>query len=276
MKRLFTPKRFFTTAIAGLLGAATLTVATFAHQPSVALAQNPGIFEELELTDTQRSELEAIFSTRRTDIQALLSTDQQAAFAAALEADPGNFRAAFQAADLSDDQRAEVREIMESSRDDISNVLTEEQRQQLREAMQERRGDGPEGPVSDHRGDSGRRGDIAQAVAELDLSDAQRSEIASIFANSRTELEVLLSADQRSAFQTTFVDTQDFRAAVEAANLTEDQQDAARDIMRSSREGIEAVLTEDQLAQLQSARGDRRGPGGQGFQRGGQGPASRQ
>jgi protein CpxP len=156
MKRLFTPKRLFTTAIAGLLGAATLTVATFAHQPSIALAQSPGIFEELELTDTQRSELETIFSTRRAEVQALLSEEQQAAFAAALEADPGNFRAAFQAVDLSDDQRAEVREIMASSREDISNVLTEEQRQQLREAMQERRGD---------RDGSGRRGDIVQALA---------------------------------------------------------------------------------------------------------------
>jgi Spy/CpxP family protein refolding chaperone len=267
MNRLCTPKRLFTTAIAGLLGAATLTVATFAHQPSIALAQSPDIFEELELTDTQRSELETIFSTRRAEVQALLSEEQQAAFAAALEADPGNFRAAFQAVDLSDDQRAEVREIMTASRDDIADVLTDEQRQQLREAMQERHRD---------RGGSGRRGDIVQALASLDLSAAQRGDIETIFANSRAELEALLSAEQRTAFQTTFADTQNFRAAVEAANLTADQRDAARDIMRSAREDIAAVLTDEQLEQLQSARGDRRGPGGQGFRRRGQGPASRQ
>ena len=269
MKRLFTPKRFFTTAIAGLLGAATLATAVVINRPPVALADGPRVFEELNLTDAQRSELEALFDARRTEVEALLSDGQKDAFTTALAADLYDFRAAFRAANLTADQRSAVREIMRGSREEVADILTEEQRQQLRETAGERHG---------QRGGSGRRGDIVQALANLDLSEAQRGDIETIFANSRAELETLLSAEQRTAFQTTFADTQDFRAAVEAANLTEDQRDAARDIMGSSRDDIAAVLTEDQLEQLQSARGDRRGPGGQGFHRdrGGQGNGPRQ
>lgn len=262
-------KLMWKAAIAGVVGAATLATAVVINRPPVALADGPRVFEELNLTDAQRSELEALFDARRSEVEALLSDDQKDAFATALAEDPYDFRAAFRAANLTEDQRSAVREIMQGSREEVADILTEEQRQQLREAAGERHSD---------RGGPGRRGDIVQALAELDLTEAQRSQIETIFANSRSQVEALLSAEQRTAFADTFSETQNFREAMQAANLTEDQRTAAREIMQGSRDDIAAVLTEEQLAQLRDGRGDRPGRGSEGFHRdrGGRGNGPRQ
>jgi Spy/CpxP family protein refolding chaperone len=262
-------KLMWKAAIAGLLGAATLAAAIVINRPPIALADGPRVFEELNLTAAQRSELEALFDARRAEVEALLSDDQKEAFATALAEDPYDFRAAFRAANLTEDQRSAVREIMQGSRESVADILTADQRQQIRETAGQRHG---------QRGGPGQRGNIVEALAELDLTEAQRNQIEAIFANSRSQVEALLSAEQRTAFADTLAETQDFREAMQAANLTEDQRATVREIMQGSRDDIAAVLTEEQLAQLRDGRGDRPGRGGEGFprDRGGRGNGPRQ
>lgn len=86
--------------------------------------------EQLDLTEAQSAQIEAILTDVRSQMQSVLTEEQ----AAALE--NGEGRRAWRALDLSDSQREQIRSIREASKEEISEILTEEQRAQL-QAMRE-------------------------------------------------------------------------------------------------------------------------------------------
>ncbi|MEM8545405.1 MAG: Spy/CpxP family protein refolding chaperone [Cyanobacteria bacterium P01_H01_bin.119] len=92
------------------------------------------ILEQLDLTEAQQAELEAIRSNTRSQIEAVLTDEQQQQVAAAIESG-GESRDALQSIELTDAQQQEIRSIMEGSREQMSQVLTDEQRQQLQESF---------------------------------------------------------------------------------------------------------------------------------------------
>ncbi|MEL6491663.1 MAG: hypothetical protein AAFV85_07470 [Cyanobacteria bacterium J06634_6] len=92
--------------------------------------------EQLDLSEAQRTQIEAIRTDTRSQIESVLTADQQAT----LENSEQRGRRAFRELDLSEDQREQLRAIHEDSRDQVSEVLTDEQRSQLEE-MREQRGD---------------------------------------------------------------------------------------------------------------------------------------
>lgn len=131
-------KQLFRLSLMGLLGAATLSVGAIALPTPAALAQTPRIIEELELTEAQQAEFQAISEAARTAVADILTDDQKATFAAVYE-ETGEFRQAIQAVELTAQQRDEVRAVLQDYREDLADILTEEQKDELRSLIMERR-----------------------------------------------------------------------------------------------------------------------------------------
>ncbi|MGD1865004.1 MAG: Spy/CpxP family protein refolding chaperone [Phormidesmis sp.] len=91
--------------------------------------------EQLDLSASQTSQIEAIRDDAKAQMQTVLTAEQRAT----LESSEDRGRQAFRQLDLSETQREQLRAIHEDSREDISAVLTDEQLEQL-EAMREERG----------------------------------------------------------------------------------------------------------------------------------------
>ncbi|WP_008311736.1 Spy/CpxP family protein refolding chaperone [Leptolyngbya sp. PCC 6406] len=245
-------KRLLTASLVGLLGAVTLGAATLVSQPHSARANgHPGL-ETLELSSEQRTAIGDIFARIRAEVETLLTDEQKAAFTAALSDSPNdspNYWQAFQAANLSDDQKAAVREIMATAHGEIGEVLTDEQRQELQEAMGARRGNG--------HGARGRGGPnpeaVVQALATLDLTTDQKSQIQEVVARSRTDAAALLTAEQQATFAETFAETQSYWQAFTSITLSDEQKAGVRTVMMTAREEITEVLTAEQRQQLREA-----------------------
>ncbi|MDP5337921.1 MAG: P pilus assembly/Cpx signaling pathway, periplasmic inhibitor/zinc-resistance associated protein [Nodularia sp. (in: cyanobacteria)] len=148
-----------------LAGAIALTVTAipFAVQAQMRsssplqMAQMPGRgkgergpWQRLNLTEAQKAQMQTIRSNTRAQIEAILTPEQKATLAAAKEARQAQ-RQAGQAGqgqrgpkgwanlNLTEQQKTQLRQIRESSQQQIQAVLTPEQRQQMQEMRQNMR-----------------------------------------------------------------------------------------------------------------------------------------
>jgi len=121
--------------------AALALIAAPAMQSAHAEGGRGRHFEQLNLTEAQTEQIEAIRESSRAQRDAVLTNEQQAI----LENSETGGRRAFRQLDLSEDQREQLRAIRESSREQIGEVLTAEQREQLEEMHSQRRGRRGEG-----------------------------------------------------------------------------------------------------------------------------------
>ena len=90
--------------------------------------------EQLNLTDAQSTQIEAIRTDARAQMRSVLTDEQRATL------DGGEGRRAWRTLDLSDSQREQIRSIREASKEEISAVLTEEQRAQIQSMREDRPG----------------------------------------------------------------------------------------------------------------------------------------
>ncbi|MDZ8223907.1 MULTISPECIES: P pilus assembly/Cpx signaling pathway, periplasmic inhibitor/zinc-resistance associated protein [unclassified Nostoc] len=147
-------------AIALTLSATSFAVNAQTASPSpVLLAQTPqkerGPWKELGLTDTQKTQIQAIRRDSRTKMEAVFTPEQKAKLDAAKQArraewqarkaqgqtgqrQPGQRRGKGGYADLnlSEVQKTQLRQIRESEKQQIQAVLTAEQRQKLEQFRQ--------------------------------------------------------------------------------------------------------------------------------------------
>ncbi|WP_138500782.1 Spy/CpxP family protein refolding chaperone [Nostoc sp. PA-18-2419] len=144
--------------IAGAI-ALSLTTTSFAVVAQTAspspllLAQTPqkpkGPWAELGLTDTQKSQIQAIRRDSRTKFEAVLTPEQKAKLEAAKQArqaerqagqrQPGQHRGGrknFADLNLTEAQKTQMRQIRESEKQQIQAVLTPEQQQKLEQFHQ--------------------------------------------------------------------------------------------------------------------------------------------
>lgn len=132
-------KRYIQLGLIGLVATATVIAAPFTLAP--ANAQNMPRLEALNLTDDQRSQVQEIFQTLRNDMDGILSDQQQAQLRATYRELQDVREAIAEIDNLTDDQKAQIRTALQSTREDISQVLTPEQQAQLRSIRQGRRQD---------------------------------------------------------------------------------------------------------------------------------------
>lgn len=120
---------------------------------------------------------------------------------------------------------------------------------------------------SAHAQDGNRLGERLERMAEeLNLSDAQRSDIAAIFQDSRAQMQSVLTAEQQSTLENS---EHRGRRAFRELDLSEDQRTELRSIREASQEQVSNVLTAEQREQLEAIREQRHGQRRNGLRRGG-------
>jgi periplasmic protein CpxP/Spy len=143
---------FIASAIVISLTAATSVVnaETTAQRPLI-VTQNPqnrvaqnrennNKWERLNLTQEQRTQIQAIKSETRSQIEGILTPEQREQAQAAWNNNGGDKpKNALRNLNLSDEQRTQVRAIMRSSKEKMEAVLTPEQKEQLRQMKQNSR-----------------------------------------------------------------------------------------------------------------------------------------
>lgn len=130
-------QRFFHLGLIGL--AATVTLMATPFTTATANAQDYPLLQELELSDDQKEAARGIFQDLRSDFDDILTDEQQEQFWAVYR-ELQDVQAAAQAIDnLTDSQKDAVREVLQDTRTDLSEVLTDEQLAELREIRQNRR-----------------------------------------------------------------------------------------------------------------------------------------
>lgn len=97
---------------------------------------------------------------------------------------------------LTEAQKAQMKQIRESTRAQIEAVLTEEQKAQLQSARQQRQANRQQGQTARQPGQ--KRGGM---FANLNLSEEQRTRIRSIREESRRQMDAVLTAEQRQMLQ---------------------------------------------------------------------------
>lgn len=129
------------------------------------------------------------------------------------------------------ERRAKMREVVDQLRSDVSAVLTDEQKATLQERLAALPGQGPATrPIDGQPGRAGAFQGLVQALEQLNLTDAQKSEIAVVTAETREKLQALRE-----------------QAAGDPRALAEQ----ARPLMEEARTRLGEILTEDQRQQLQ-------------------------
>lgn len=130
-------KRFFHLGLIGL--AATVTLMATPFTTATANAQDYHLLQELELSDDQKEAVQEIFQDLRSDFDDILTDEQQEQLWAVYQ-ELQDVQAAAQAIDnLTDSQKEDIREVLQDTRADLSEVLTDGQLAELREIRQNRR-----------------------------------------------------------------------------------------------------------------------------------------
>jgi len=88
----------------------------------------------------------------------------------------------------------------------------------------------------------------------IELTEQQKAQMKTIRQNTRTQIEGILTPDQRAQYQAAIGSGQKRRSAYADMNLSQQQQSQIREIMQSSKTQMEAVLTSAQRQQLQTIR----------------------
>jgi Spy/CpxP family protein refolding chaperone len=125
----------------------------FSSNRLVAQAQNPqtpkarknAIWEQLGLTDSQKSQIEAIRRDTRTQMERVLTQEQKNQIQAQLQARQAGQQSGqrskkgFRGLNLTEAQKTQMKQIMESSQQKIQAVLTPAQQQKFQELRQNQR-----------------------------------------------------------------------------------------------------------------------------------------
>jgi protein CpxP len=97
----------------------------------------------------------------------------------------------------------------------------------------------------------GQRQGRKDRFAALNLSQAQKDQIAQIRKDSHAQMKGIITADQQAKYKAAIASGQDRRAAKAAMNITADQKAQMKAIKTAAKAKIQAVLTDAQRQQLQ-------------------------
>jgi Spy/CpxP family protein refolding chaperone len=125
-------KFFNKTRLMAFVAGTTLAIAPF--MPEMAQAQSPGqmfpLLAGIELTQQQQAQWSEMRSQTRSQIERIIRPEQINAFRSAINQGQ-TFQQAIAAVNLSNDQKAQLRQVFQASRKQTSSILTAAQKQQL-------------------------------------------------------------------------------------------------------------------------------------------------
>jgi Spy/CpxP family protein refolding chaperone len=103
---------------------------------------------------------------------------------------------------------------------------------------------------------------LQKMAQELSLTPTQVDQIRTLRTNTRTQLDGVLSADQKAALKAAMQSKKGYKVALQEAKVTEAQRTQMKQIRKDSKTAMEKILTPDQLTKLKAKmkenRGDRR------------------
>lgn len=90
----------------------------------------------------------------------------------------------------------------------------------------------------------------------LNLSAEQKTKIEQLKTNTRTQIEAVLTPEQRQKFTAMKNDRSNMRDGWESLNLTADQKSKIQAIRQNNRQQLQAILTPAQQSQIKEKRGN--------------------
>ncbi|MGB5963464.1 MAG: hypothetical protein WBG73_22700 [Coleofasciculaceae cyanobacterium] len=104
----------------------------------------------------------------------------------------------------------------------------------------------------------GQRQGRKDRFAALNLSQAQKDQMAAIRKDSKAQMEGIITEEQRAKYQAAIASGQDRRAAKAAMNITADQKAQMEALKTATKAKMKAVLTDAQRTQLEQMSSARR------------------
>lgn len=88
------------------------------------------------------------------------------------------------------------------------------------------------------------------ALAGLELTQQQQTQLTQLRQQTRTQVESILTPQQREQFKATLIEKKSLQSAIAALNLTPQQTDQLRQVLQSARTQVSSILTPEQQQQL--------------------------
>ncbi|MEO1378214.1 MAG: P pilus assembly/Cpx signaling pathway, periplasmic inhibitor/zinc-resistance associated protein [Cyanobacteria bacterium J06635_10] len=130
---------FATILTIGTAGAAFANVQTSSNNSVViSRAKGQGKLQRLNLTDEQKTQMQAIKEDARAQMKEILTQEQLEKLETA-KANGQKKRGVWRTLNLTEDQKAELKKIKESKTSQIEAILTDEQKEQFQQMRENRR-----------------------------------------------------------------------------------------------------------------------------------------
>ncbi|PSB23602.1 hypothetical protein [Stenomitos frigidus] len=141
-------------------------------------------------------------------------------------------------------------------RSQISTILTPEQRQQFATAIKQ--GQSVEATIAAMNLSADQKAQLQQVLAasglpnlsQLNLTQTQKVQLKQVYAQVRTQLDQILTVEQRQQFKAALVQGSSFQGAIATMNLSAEQKTQVRQMMQSTRPQLDQILTAEQKQQL--------------------------
>jgi Spy/CpxP family protein refolding chaperone len=91
---------------------------------------------------------------------------------------------------------------------------------------------------------------LPAVLEQLNLTADQEAQLSTIRQTTRSQLEAVVSSEQREQFKTSWQQGNSLRQAIAAMNLSPEQQQQVRSIFQASRQQAAQVLNSEQKQQL--------------------------
>ncbi|MDJ0727613.1 MAG: Spy/CpxP family protein refolding chaperone [Prochloraceae cyanobacterium] len=91
---------------------------------------------------------------------------------------------------------------------------------------------------------------FAELLGNLDLTQSQKARLREIKAESKADIEEVLTSSQKNSLKSALASGESQKEALMNLNLSSSQRSEIRDIMQSKRREIQSILTAEQRQQL--------------------------
>jgi periplasmic protein CpxP/Spy len=207
------------------------------HQAGLGRIADAGMgrMNNLNLTPEQKTKMQQVRQSAQAQIEQVLTPQQRQKFQE-LASQRQAGRQSGGGLDLTADQKAKIQAIRQADRNQFQAILTPAQQAQLQQ------------------GGGKAKGGYMGRLDGLNLTADQKAKLEQLKANSRSQIQAVLTPEQRQAAQTNQGRRQEIMKGWESLNLTSDQKAKIQAIRQSSQQQFNAILTPEQQSQLKSGR----------------------
>jgi periplasmic protein CpxP/Spy len=162
-------------------------------------------------------------------------------------------------AGLTQPQRAQLEQKRQQLQSQIRAIITPEQRQQFATAIEQ--GQSIQDAIASLNLSAEQKAQLQQVrassglpnLSQLNLTQAQKTQLQQVSTQVRTQVEQILTTEQRQQFKAALVQGSSLREAIASLNLSAEQKSQLRQVMQSTRPQLNQILTAEQKQQLRQS-----------------------